>query len=75
MINPRRALVCGALTLVVCGSLGACSRRGKSEAAPSASALPAPVASGFPAPELVSEQVNPSRQKAYDGPVGTGVPA
>lgn len=71
MINPRRALLCGALTLFVVGPLGACSRRGKSEAAPSASALPAPVASGFPAPDLVSEQVNPSRQEAYDGPVGT----
>lgn len=71
MISPRRALVCGALTLFVFAPLGACSRRGKTEAAPSASALPAPVASGFPAPDLVSEQVNPSAQKAYEGPVGT----
>lgn len=71
MINPRRALVFGALTLFVFGPLGACARRGKSQAAPSASALPAPVASGFPAPELVSDQVNPSGQKAYEGAVGT----
>jgi hypothetical protein len=68
MINPRRALLCGALTLF---ALAGCARREKTQAAPSASTLPAPVASGFPAPELVSEQVNPSAQKAYDGPVGT----
>jgi len=73
MIDTRRALALGALSLFVFAPLGACARRGKSQAAPSASvsALPAPVASGFPAPELVSEQVNPNAQKAYDGPVGT----
>ena len=71
MITLRRALVFGALSLFVFGPLGACARRGKSQAVPSASGLPAPVASGFPAAELVSEQVNPNAQKAYDGPVGT----
>jgi hypothetical protein len=71
MIDPRRALLCGALTLFVFGPLSGCARREKTQAAPSASGLPAPVASGFPAPELVSEQVNPSAQKAYAGPVGT----
>jgi hypothetical protein len=71
MIKPRRALLAGALTLFAFGSVAGCARREKTQAAPSASTLPAPVASGFPAPELVSDQVNPNAQKAYDGPVGT----
>jgi hypothetical protein len=33
--------------------------------------LPAPVASGLPDPESVSAQVNPNKEPAYTGPVGT----
>jgi hypothetical protein len=33
--------------------------------------LPAPVASGLPDPQAVSAMVNPNREAAYSGPVGT----
>jgi len=68
-----------ALGCLLTGALAACNRdkaappaAAAGSAAPSASArLAAPVASGLPNPELVSAEVNPNREAAYSGPVGT----
>jgi hypothetical protein len=70
-----------ALGLLCAGALGlACSKKLAPSPGPSASAsgsltpaapLPAPVASGLPDPESVSAQVNPNKEAAYAGPVGT----
>jgi hypothetical protein len=67
-----------ALGCLLAGAVVACSRdkpppAPKPVAAPSVSVAPlaAPVASGLPSPELVSAEVNPDREPAYSGPVGT----
>jgi hypothetical protein len=73
-VSALGPLLAGALAL-------GCSKPKASPPAPSAAAaapslkpaapLPAPVASGLPDPESVSAVVNPNKEPAYTGPVGT----